>query len=675
MSINPKQWQLKYNKLKIQNNPFEYDFKDKIFVDSKIDKSVRDTIDAIVNDVLTIKKFINRQSIYDTDLFKIDNLEDEPNMDPTEHYIAYNHISTTKGVMEINSLIKISNIYLDIAEYSKYLKTSVIKTIDKFYNSEISNALFKLLVSLDSNNSLVNYVILTGLNKNFDFYKDVYNYDFIYNKANNEFINFDKTILHTSIILRPFVYVMTSKDCLCKVYFRKFLLMLIELLYHINKLDDVSKSTICTYCKDFNSMFISDILELKFNDSSFKIDKNIEEIFKIDDIKERFYAIKKLNKTKYYNAFDEFVDLNNGTFRISKQMPLVLDQLFSFMDTKFISFFYMHLVNRFKNILKTNNIHESFNFVDSEEIVDLEYSCKSTLNLHNNHNANNLIGDNNTSKVFITTDFESKIDYEYSIYNNSSIEADTKTISKYNIYASKIRFLNKTLIKEIKNIKTYNQNFKNSGKNNGKLDMKNIYHYKTNKNIFYDNTYKTREQDLVFGILLDCSGSMSGDGIENGKISMIVLDETLKALNVNHCIYGHDSNGKHQTNIYKYSYFKGDKNYTLSKNYSLADVCARYGNCDSGALAYVEKELLEQPNKDKICLIFSDGEPTECSSKELIAQVKHMEKNGIKVIGIGINFESIREFYKDYANGKNLNEMFNIISNILKEYVLEKINK
>lgn len=86
----------------------------------------------------------------------------------------------------------------------------------------------------------------------------------------------------------------------------------------------------------------------------------------------------------------------------------------------------------------------------------------------------------------------------------------------------------------------------------------------------------------------------------------------------------------------------------------------------------MEKALLRTKNRDKICLIFSDGAPTECSGADLVAQVKHMEHVGIKVIGIGINFSSISKYYTDYANGKNLKEMLDIVANILKEYVIAK---
>ena len=86
----------------------------------------------------------------------------------------------------------------------------------------------------------------------------------------------------------------------------------------------------------------------------------------------------------------------------------------------------------------------------------------------------------------------------------------------------------------------------------------------------------------------------------------------------------------------------------------------------------MQSVLKQVRNRDKIVIIFSDGEPTECTDLDLTEQVKNMERNGIHVIGVGINFDSIKEYYPDNANGKNLKEMVDIVVSILKRYVLEK---
>ena len=252
------------------------------------------------------------------------------------------------------------------------------------------------------------------------------------------------------------------------------------------------------------------------------------------------------------------------------------------------------------------------------------------------------------------------------------IDVSPRSSAKYKAISDKVALVNKLLIRRIKAIKTYNVGGKNPGQSSGKLDRKVLYRYKYDPNIFYNNTYKVLESDLAFGVILDESGSMSGKGIANGRIAMVVLHETFKALGINHSIIGHTSNGKYHSEITRYQAFKEDKTYTVCKNYALISTEAKSGNCDSGALYYMEKAFSRVRNKDKICLIFSDGAPTECTGTDLKNQVAAMERAGIKVIGIGINFPSIAKYYKSYANGRNLTDMLNIISRILEEYVLKK---
>lgn len=257
-------------------------------------------------------------------------------------------------------------------------------------------------------------------------------------------------------------------------------------------------------------------------------------------------------------------------------------------------------------------------------------------------------------------------------YNVEEVESSEECKDEYDKIVESIDFLNRQLVKSIREIKVYNTGGKTPGKKSGKLDRKNLYKYRTSKDIFYENTYKVRECDPAFGILLDCSGSMYGDGIASGRFAMIVLHESLKQLGINHCIMGHTSRDFHQCNLQVFQHFKESVGYKVNRNYSLTKLESRGGNCDSGALHYMEWQLLKTHNRDKICLIFSDGEPTECTDVELKDKVREMESKGIIVIGIGVNFDEIKEYYPRNANGKNLKEMFDIIAEILKQYVLDK---
>lgn len=257
-------------------------------------------------------------------------------------------------------------------------------------------------------------------------------------------------------------------------------------------------------------------------------------------------------------------------------------------------------------------------------------------------------------------------------YNIEYVKNTSSDKNAYNAIATSIRLITHDLTKQIKEIKTYNTGGKQGGLLVGKLDKKNLWKYKQDPHIFYNNNYKLKEMDLAFGCILDESGSMYGEKIKNGRIVMIMLHEVLNSLGINHSIIGHTSSGMYNSQIFKYFQFKEEAHYSLEKPYCLIKASDRHGNCDSGALYYMESTMKAVKNKDKIVIIFSDGQPTECTDTDLIDQVRHMEKIGIHVIGVGINFESIKEYYPDNANGRNLKEMVNIVVNILKRYVLEK---
>lgn len=259
--------------------------------------------------------------------------------------------------------------------------------------------------------------------------------------------------------------------------------------------------------------------------------------------------------------------------------------------------------------------------------------------------------------------------YEYDI---CYVKHDRKLKPAYDTIANNIKMLSHTLTRQIKEIKTYNTGGKQNGLTVGKLDKKNIWRYKTNPKIFCNNNYKLKEMDLAFGCILDESGSMSGEKIKNGRITMVLLHEVLSSLGINHSIIGHTGSGMYQSQIFKYYQFREEDHYSLDKPYGLVQADARSCNCDSGALYYMQSVMKHVRNKDKIVIIFSDGQPTECTELDLVTQVKAMEKSGIHVIGVGINFEAITEYYPDNANGKNLKEMVDIIVSILKRYVLEK---
>jgi hypothetical protein len=468
--------------------------------------------------------------------------------------------------------------------------------------------------------------------------------------------------------------------------FCKTIIYLFELLYLYYKKDDVSDGYFDVFKNIFSvgldkCPFITKFV-YDFNDN-IEINENLQKCFvKDNELRYKMYQ-------EYFYKIIEFLD--DDTY-VPYFMPILIDAVneYALYQIRVKVALYLYNLAKAKGIDKDLNMSAGEDEEASLEDMGLTPFSKAV------SESNELLNGLEETEYPETTEdtkddkslaykedkFKESLSFTDNVktllngnrytYNVKEIPNDSRYEKQYNDVKNTIKLITSNLIKEIKNIRTYNSGGKNSGQTVGKLDKKNLWKYKTDKNIFYNNNYKVKEMDLAFGLILDESGSMCGTKIVNGRIVMIMLHEVLQSLGINHSVIGHTAKGNYNCIINKYYKFKEEPGYSISTPVSLASIESKWGNCDSGALYYMETLMKGIANKDKIVIIFSDGEPTECTENDLRNQVRHMEHNGIHVIGVGINFSSIKSYYPDNANGKNLTDMVNIVVSILKRYVLEK---
>lgn len=544
-----------------------------------------------------------------------------------------------------------------------------------------------------------------------------------------KFIEFDKNVLNivprysliikegTAIIESPLVTMIRkttdTDDSIFNFIYLMFAMSIIyalEIFYVIkhSRYSDEVKDELISYFLDkenivFKSTDYKTFSKYIYDYENQKWTDLADDVFNVDSLQERFNiynkvfndALKELKQSTIKDDYMAGLDVFPNTLctLINYYQDTAHKEVMKKIALKLIDFCKNHNISltEVKDYAKENtNSEMELHFFEAESEVQEESTPQTPKKILNNtlgslNNSNNGIafGKSNSGIKCETLEKDDTLDKAISNFREEGYTYRVRLVNEpvsnygeneYNNLLKSINLLTKDLTRQIKNIKTYNTGGKMSGLKSGRLDTKRLYLYKQTDMLFYNNKYKIKEMDLAFGIILDESGSMDGEGIENGKITMILLHEVLKSLNVNHCIIGHNSSSYKQCNIHKYQPFKEDRNYSLMKCKNLINIEADDCNCDSGALYYMQKELNRVKNKDKICIVFSDGAPTHCSSSELKEQVKRMEKRGIRVIGIGINFENIKAYYPHNANGRNLKEMLDITTNILKEYVLEKVD-
>lgn len=137
-----------------------------------------------------------------------------------------------------------------------------------------------------------------------------------------------------------------------------------------------------------------------------------------------------------------------------------------------------------------------------------------------------------------------------------------------------------------------------------RIDTKRLY--RSDQKIFTKNVPAKKGFDMAVAVLLDESGSMgSKDRNKYAQAAAIILQDFCYRLHIPLMVYGHSTSGDL---VDLYSYVEYDVFADLDR-YRLADIQARGSNRDGAALRYVSRRLLERPERNKILILVSDGNP------------------------------------------------------------------
>lgn len=245
----------------------------------------------------------------------------------------------------------------------------------------------------------------------------------------------------------------------------------------------------------------------------------------------------------------------------------------------------------------------------------------------------------------------------------------------YDVIATRYKDVVQSLVKVVKRIiKKKNLTGERRGIYCGKsLDTSNLY--RPDLKIFKDRKQPKKEISLALSVLIDESGSMSGQRCRSARNASIVLAEMCEQLNVPYEVFGHTAlSGRVYLNNYKNfdSLKKDDK-------YRLAQVDASFSNRDGAAILYVTERLKQRKEQNKLFIIFSDGEPADIGyyGDEAKSDLKYIHSqlisSGVDLIAaaIGSDKEVIHQIYgQSFLDVTNLETMPEIFARILKKKIV-----
>ena len=178
----------------------------------------------------------------------------------------------------------------------------------------------------------------------------------------------------------------------------------------------------------------------------------------------------------------------------------------------------------------------------------------------------------------------------------------------------------------------------------GKFDRKSACKQYPTLTPFKKNIAPRRLPDLVFHLVVDGSGSMSGRKEYDAAKAMIIFSAALDKLGIPYAIEYFNDN-YHEIERVKVKDYNDKEEYKKR----LAYIYNNGGWCDSGNIdeiniCHVGEELKARKEKDKFLVVFSDGY-TCGSEKDLHNLIVDYTKQGLHPIGIGLGDDTVCGIY------------------------------
>ncbi len=182
---------------------------------------------------------------------------------------------------------------------------------------------------------------------------------------------------------------------------------------------------------------------------------------------------------------------------------------------------------------------------------------------------------------------------------------------------------------------------------------------------------------VCFGILVDESGSMYGRKALDARKVAILLEDTLRKIDVPLMICGHTTYGSNVRIRNYVDFYTNDS----KDRYRLAEICGMENNIDGAAITYMGEKLLKRPEEKKVLIVISDGMPCgpsfycRDSDEDTAVAVKTYRKKGINVFGAVVDeWESVSRLYGeeysfDCTDGTKLQQQ---LIRLVKKYLKQK---
>ena len=197
--------------------------------------------------------------------------------------------------------------------------------------------------------------------------------------------------------------------------------------------------------------------------------------------------------------------------------------------------------------------------------------------------------------------------------------------------------------------------------------------YRPDKRMFATRKGLEDVPSMAISILVDHSGSMGGNRIVSSMEAAMLLHNFATSLSIPVSVAGHRTSG----DKVQYIVYTDFDEFNPNDRYRLAQMSTGGCNRDGAALEISCSRLAARPERDKVCIIISDGRPNhdgyqgDTAKNDLRNIVRRYGLKGVTVIAaaIGDDKDTIREIYGD-SNFLNISDL-----NVLPQTLVKLIKK
>ena len=187
------------------------------------------------------------------------------------------------------------------------------------------------------------------------------------------------------------------------------------------------------------------------------------------------------------------------------------------------------------------------------------------------------------------------------------------------------------------------------------------------------------ENDYAISLLVDLSGSMQGQKIEETFKAVIVLTEVLNRLSIQTEILGFNDR------IYEYQRFGENISQQTRENMGgmleevndTSDTGKAQWNDDGWAVTQASERLAGQKAKEKFLIVLSDGLPIESPMhpknqyplKKIVDRISSETNEKLIGLGIGKGTKHVEQFYPNSLADVNIDEMADKLADLIREAI------